>query len=82
MNEDTFMMFDEDGKAREARILNKLNINNQEYLVYALSISDDEDSIYASKIIKNGDEEEIVNIDDDNEREMVNSYIMEIINSL
>lgn len=82
MNEDVFMMFDEDGNEREARILNKLNINNQEYLVYSLSISDDEDSIYASKIVKNGDEEEIVNIDDDNEREMVNSYIMEIINSL
>ena len=82
MNEEVFMMFDEDGKEREARILNKLNINNQEYLVYALSISDDEDGIYASKIIKNGDEEEIVNIDDVNEREMVNSYIMEIINSL
>ena len=82
MNGDAFMMFDEDGKAREARILNKLSINNQEYLVYALSISDDEDDIYASKIVKNGDEEEIVNIEDDSEREMVNSYIMEIINSL
>ena len=82
MNDDVFMMVDEKGIKRETRILNKLNINDQEYLVYAISISNDEDNIYASKIVKNGDEEEIVNIDDDKEREMVNSYIMEIINSL
>ena len=82
MDEDVFMMYDEDGNAREARILNKLVINNQEYLVYALSINDDEDGLYASKIIKNGEEEEIVNIEDDNEREIVNSYIKEIVSSL
>ena len=82
MNDDVFMMVDEKGIKKENRILNKLNINDQEYLVYAISISNDEDNIYASKIVKNGDEEEIVNIDDDKEREMVNSYIMEIINSL
>ena len=68
MNDDVFMMVDEKGIKRETRILNKLNINDQEYLVYAISISNDEDNIYASKIVKNGDEEEIVNIDDDKER--------------
>ena len=68
MNDDVFMMVDEKGIKKEKRILNKLNINDQEYLVYAISISNDEDNIYASKIVKNGDEEEIVNIDDDKER--------------
>ena len=62
MDEDVFMMYDEDGNAREARILNKLVIDNQEYLVYALSINDSEDGLYASKIVKNGEEEEIINI--------------------
>ena len=82
MDDEKFVMFDEDGIERDARILNKLEINNQEYLIYALSINDDEDSIYVSKIVKNGDEEEIVNIEDDKEREMVNSVVKEYINNL
>ena len=82
MDDEKFVMFDEDGIEREARILNKLEINNQEYLIYALSINDDEDSIYVSKLVKNGDEEEIVNIEDDKEREMVNSVVKEYINNL
>lgn len=82
MDDEKFVMFDEDGIEREARILNKLEINNQEYLIYALSINDDEDSIYVSKIVKKGDEEEIVNIEDDKEREMVNSVVKEYINNL
>ena len=81
-NEEVFMMQDENGVEREARILNKIEIENQEYLIYALSMNEEEDAIYVSKIVKNGDSEDIVSITDDEEREMVNSVVMEIINNL
>ncbi len=81
-NEEVFMMQDENGVEREARILNKIEIENQEYLIYALAMNEEEDAIYVSKIVKNGDSEDIVSITDDVEREMVNSVVMEIINNL
>ena len=80
--DELFKMYDEDGVERDARILNKMKINDQEYLIYSLSINDLEDSIYVSKIIRDGDEEKIVNIDDEKEKDLVNSYVVDFINNL
>lgn len=81
-NDEVFMMFDENGVEREARILNKIEIDGQDYLIYALSMSSSEDTIYVGKIIKNGDDEEIVSITDSEEREKVNSVVIDLINNL
>lgn len=81
--QDIFEMQDENGVMREARIIDKIEINGQDYLIYALSINEEEDSIYVSKVIKNiNGEEEIVNIQDDNERDIVINTVREVINSL
>lgn len=81
--QDIFEMQDENGVMREARIIDKIEINGQDYLIYALSINEEEDSIYVSKVIKNvNGEEEIVSIQDDNERDMVINTVREVINSL
>ena len=81
--QDIFEMQDENGIMREARIIDKIEINGQDYLIYALSINEEEDSIYVSKLIKNvNGEEEIVNIQDDNERDVVINTVREVINSL
>lgn len=81
--QDIFEMQDENGIMREARIIDKIEINGQDYLIYALSINEEEDSIYVSKVIKNvNGEEEIVSIQDDNERDMVINTVREVINSL
>lgn len=81
--QDIFEMQDENGVMREARIIDKIEINGQDYLIYALSINEEEDSIYVSKVIKNiNGEEEIVNIQDDNERNIVINTVREVINSL
>ncbi len=82
MDDERFMMFDEDGIEREARILNKIEIDGQDYLIYTLSISSSEDSVYVAKIVKNGDDEEIVSITDSEERERVNSIVIDLINNL
>ena len=81
--QEIFEMRDENGVMREARIIDKIDINGQDYLIYALSINEEEDSIYVSKVIKNvNGKEEIVNIQDDNERDIVINTVREVINSL
>ncbi len=81
-NDEVFMMLDENGVEREARILNKIEVDGQDYLIYALSISSSEDSVYVAKIVKNGEDEEIVSITDSEERERVNSIVIDLINNL
>ena len=81
-NDEVFMMLDGNGVEREARILNKIEVDGQDYLIYALSISSSEDSVYVAKIVKNGDDEEIVGITDSEERERVNSIVIDLINNL
>ena len=82
-NVETFIMLDEFGVEREARILNVVEINNQEYVVYAVSKNEEEESIFADKIIRdqNG-EENIVSIEDEEEKRMVFDTIKEVIEDL
>ena len=81
-NDEVFMMLDENGVEREGFLINKLEIEGQEYVAYALSMNNDEDSIYVSKIIKNGDNEDIVSITDEEERIKVYSIVNDMINNL
>ena len=57
-NQEKFTMIDENGKEQIARILNIVEINHQEYLIYAISKNDEEENVYVEKIIKdqNGNE--------------------------
>ncbi len=81
-NEEIFVMHDENGMEREARILNVIEMEGHEYLVYSLSVNEEEDAIYVAKIVKNGDNEDITSIDDEVEREKVFSVIEEMFNSV
>lgn len=82
-NAETFIMLDEFGVEQEARILNVVEINNQEYLVYAVSKNEEEESIFTDKLIRdqNG-EENIVSIEDEEEKKMVFETIKEVIEDL
>ena len=77
--EEIFIAQDENGVEREGFLINKLEIEGQEYVVYALSMNNDEDSIYVSKIIKNGDNEDIVSITDEEERIKVYSIVNDML---
>lgn len=81
--EETFTMLDEFGVEREATILNIVEINNQEYVVYSISKNEEEESIFASKIIKDEKgNEDIVPISDEEEKRIVFDAIRDIINDL
>ena len=41
-NEEIFVMHDENGMEREARILNVIEMEGHEYLVYSLSVNEED----------------------------------------
>lgn len=81
--QETFTILDEYGQEKEATILNIVEINNQEYLVYSVSQNEEEDAIYASKLIKDEfNNEDVVPISDEEEKKIVFDAIREIIDDL
>ena len=81
--QEIFTMIDENGQERNANILNIIEINNQEYIVYSLEKNEEEEEIYASKLIKNSlGEEEIIQIENEEERKLVFETIRELIDEL
>lgn len=80
---ETFTMIDEFGNEREANILNIIEINNQDYVVYSVSENEEEEAIYTSKIIKDEmNNEDIIPITDEEEKKVVFDTIREFINDL
>ena len=76
-------MLDENGKEVEAEIINLVEINHQAYVLLSVSINDEDANLYVNKVVKGEDgEEDIVPIEDDNERELVFSSIKEMIDKI
>jgi len=78
-----FQIIDEFGQEKDARILNILEMNNQEYVVYAVSQNEEEDNIFASKLVKDKDgNEDIIPIDNEEEKRVVYDVVRKFINDL
>ena len=81
--EEKIMMLDEQGQEKEATIINIIEINNQDYLIYSISKNEDEDEIYVSKIIKDqNNNEDLVSITDESERRIVYDTIRSLIDEI
>lgn len=81
--EEKIMMYDEQGQEKEATIINTVEINNQDYLIYSISKNEDEDEIYVSKIIKDkNNNEDLVSITDESERRLVFDAIRSLIDEI
>ena len=82
-NNDKVTVLDEAGNEVEATIINVIEVNNQEYLLYSIDVNDEDANLYVNKIIRdeNG-EEEIVPIEDDIERNVVFEQIKKIMNEM
>ena len=83
MEDNTINLRDEFGNNVEGKILNIMEIDGIEYVVYAVSANEEEDAIYAKRVIKyaNG-ESDLVDIVDENEKNKVFDIIKEYINSI
>lgn len=81
--ESNIKLRDEFGNQVEGKILNIIEIDDIEYLLYSVSTNDDEDAIYVKKIMKNADgEDDLVDISDLNEKNKVFDIVREYINSV
>lgn len=82
-NNDKVTVLDEAGNEVEATIINVIEVNNQEYLLYSIDVNDEDANLYVNKIIRdeNG-EEDIVPIEDDIERNVVFEQIKKIMNEM
>ena len=82
-NNDKVTVLDEAGNEVEATIINVIEVNNQEYLLYSIDVNDEDANLYVNKIIRdeNG-EEDIVPIEDDIERNAVFEQIKKIMNEM
>lgn len=83
MENNTINLKDEYGNNLEGQVLNIIEIDEIEYLLYSVSTSSEEDSLYVKKIIKdeNGGDD-LVDITNEEEKEKVFSIIKEYINSI
>ena len=81
--EDKVTVLDENGNEVEATIINIIEVNGQEYLLYSVDVNEEDANLYVNKIVKdeNG-EEDIVAIEDDTERNIVFEEIKKIINEM
>ena len=83
MESNNIKLRDEFGNQVEGKILNIIEIDDIEYLLYSVSVNDDEDAIYAKKIIKNATvEDDLIDISDLNEKNKVFDIVREYINSV
>ena len=82
-NDEKVMVLDENGNEVEARIINIVEIDEQEYLLYAIDKNEEEESLYVNKIIKNENgEEDLAQITDEEEKKNVFEILREAIESL
>ena len=83
MDNNNIKLRDEFGNQVEGKILNIIEIDDIEYLLYSVRVNDDEDAIYAKKIIKNATgEDDLIDISDLNEKNKVFDIVREYINSV
>ena len=82
-NQDMVVLLDENGNEVQGRIINIVEIDGQEYLLYSVDTNEDEENVFVNKIIKdvNG-EDEFVAIEDEEERKCVFDTLKEMIDSI
>ncbi len=82
-NQETIILLDENGNEIQARIINIVEIDGQEYLLYSTNANEEEENVYVNKIMKdtNG-EEEFVPIENDIERNYIFNTLKEMIDNM
>ena len=77
------VLYDEMGKEVEATIINVVEINGNNYLLYSVAADEDEENVYVNKVVKdaNGDEEFIA-IENDEEKNYVYQVLRDMIENM
>jgi len=80
-NDDEIFYINDNGINRRASLVGEYEIDNQDYVVYAVEEDEDRDGLYVKKIIEDNDEIiDLVDIEDEEERKNVFTILIEAIN--
>ena len=80
---DKVIVIDENGNEVEATILNIIEIDNNEYLLFSVDANEEDANLFVNKIVRDANgEETTIPIENDEERNMVFNSIKEYINNL
>lgn len=83
MEDNIINLKDEYGNNIEGKVLNIIEIDGIEYLLYSISVSSEEDSLYVKKITKDEyGEDDLIDITNEEEKDKVFNIIREYINSI
>ena len=79
---ETFIMIDENGNEKEAEIITIIEIDNKEYVIYAVNKNEESDNIFASRIIKDENGNDVIkSIENQEEKNKVFEIIKELLSN-
>ena len=79
---ETFIMIDENGNEKEAEIITIIEIDNKEYVIYAVNKNEESDNIFASRIIKDEKGNDVIkSIENQEEKNKVFEIIKELLSN-
>ncbi len=82
-NNEKIKVLDELGNEKEATILNILEVDNQEYLLYSIPENNEDDGIYAMKIITTpSGEKDLKIIDNEEEKKKVFESLNKVLDEI
>ena len=79
--EDTIIKIkDENGNIKEAKVINTVNIDNQDYILYYIEKDNEKSDLFASRILTDKDNNTIFeDLKDDNEKSKIVNYIQDML---
>lgn len=79
---ETFIMIDENGNEKEAEIITIIEIDNKEYVIYAVNKNEESDNIFTSRIIKDENGNDVIkSIENQEEKNKVFEIIKELLSN-
>ena len=83
MDNNIIQLIDENGNKVLGQVLNIIEIDGVEYLLYSVGNDEEDNELYAKKIIKDDNgEDDLMDIVDEDEKNKVFDIVREYINSI
>ena len=80
MEEETFIMYDENGTEKEALVISVIEVLGQEYVIYGVEENDDNYNVFVSRIVQDQDgEDQIIPITDLEEKKRINAVVLDLL---
>ena len=80
MEEETFIMYDENGQEKEGIVISVIEVLGQEYVIYGVDEDNDNYNIFVSRLEKdNNGDGQIIPITDKEEKDRVNNIVLDLL---